>query len=102
MPGRYPVQTRRHVLELAGSGTRGSRRLAETFGMSEATILGLGRGAAAGGPQRGSLRSLCGPAFREQPGTDENGRPKTPVFSRLSRTFAARFKVLNLRLFIGE
>lgn len=54
------------------------------------------------GPQRDSLRSLCGPACREQPGTDENGRLRTPVFSRLSRKFVTRFKVLILRLFIGE
>jgi hypothetical protein len=54
------------------------------------------------GPFRPSLRSLCGPACREQLGTSENSRARTPVFSRLSPVFATRCKVLNLRLFIGE
>jgi hypothetical protein len=53
-------------------------------------------------PFRPSLRSLCGPACREQLGTSENSRARTPVFSRLSPAVAARCKVLNLRLFIGE
>jgi hypothetical protein len=34
------------------------------------------------GPFRGGLRSFCGPACREQPGTRENSRPRGPVFSR--------------------
>jgi hypothetical protein len=54
------------------------------------------------GPFRRSLRSFCGPACREQSGTDEKSRPKTPVFSRLSPAIAARCKDLILRLFIGE
>jgi hypothetical protein len=54
------------------------------------------------GPFHQSLWSFCGPACLEQPGTDENIRAKIPVFSRLSPTFAARSKVLILRLFIGE
>ncbi len=54
------------------------------------------------GPLPPPLRSFCGPACREQPGTDENDRPRVSVLSRLSPTFAARLKVLNLRLFIGE
>jgi hypothetical protein len=54
------------------------------------------------GPFRLSLRSLCGPACLEQPGTDENSRPRTPAFSRLSPEIATRYKDLNLRLFIGE
>jgi len=37
MPRRYPPQTRLQVIELARSGTRVAQ-LAETFGMSEATI----------------------------------------------------------------
>lgn len=54
------------------------------------------------GPFRSSLRSFCGPACREQLGTDENGRPRTPAFPRLSPVFAAIFKVMNLRPKIGE
>jgi transposase-like protein len=37
MPRSYPPEVRRQVVELAGAGTR-VRRLARTFGMSEATI----------------------------------------------------------------
>jgi transposase-like protein len=37
MPSRYPAETRRQVVDLARSGTRVAQ-LAETFGMSEATI----------------------------------------------------------------
>lgn len=37
MPSRYPVQTRKQVVELARSGTRVAQ-LAETFAVSEATI----------------------------------------------------------------
>jgi transposase len=39
MPGRYPVEVRKQVLELARAGTRVAQ-LAETFGMSEAAIYG--------------------------------------------------------------
>jgi transposase-like protein len=39
MPGRYPVEVRKQVVELARSGTRVAQ-LAETFGMSEAVIYG--------------------------------------------------------------
>lgn len=48
----------------------------------------------------------CGPfavlRAGEQPGTDENGQPSTPAFSRLSLSLAARLKVLSLQPFIGE
>jgi len=54
------------------------------------------------GPFGPSLRSLCGPACREQPGNRRERPSKIPVFSRLSPTFATRFQFLNLRLFIGE
>jgi Homeodomain-like domain len=37
MPSRYPVETRKQVVELARTGTRVAQ-LAETFGASEATI----------------------------------------------------------------
>ena len=37
MPSRYPAEVRRQVVNLARSGTRVAQ-LAETFGMSEATI----------------------------------------------------------------
>jgi transposase len=37
MPSRYPTDVRRQVVDLARSGTRVAQ-LAETFGMSEATI----------------------------------------------------------------
>jgi transposase len=37
MPSRYPVETRRQVVALARTGTRVAQ-LAETFGVSEATI----------------------------------------------------------------
>jgi transposase len=37
MPSRYPAEVRRQVVDLARSGTRVAQ-LAETFGMSEATI----------------------------------------------------------------
>jgi transposase-like protein len=37
MPSRYPADVRRQVVELARSGTKVAQ-LAETFGMSEATI----------------------------------------------------------------
>jgi Transposase. len=37
MPSRFPAEVRRQVVELARSGTR-IAQLAETFGMSEATI----------------------------------------------------------------
>jgi transposase-like protein len=37
MPRRYPEEVRRQVIELARSGTKVAQ-LAETFGMSEATI----------------------------------------------------------------
>jgi len=37
MPGRYPAEVRRQVVDLARSGTKVAQ-LAETFGMSEATI----------------------------------------------------------------
>lgn len=37
MPHRYPAEVRRQVIELARSGTKVAR-LAETFGMSDATI----------------------------------------------------------------
>jgi len=37
MPRRYPVHTRRQVIELARSGTKVAQ-LAATFGMTEATI----------------------------------------------------------------
>jgi len=37
MPSRYPVDVRRQVVELARSGTR-VVQLAETFGMTQATI----------------------------------------------------------------
>jgi transposase-like protein len=37
MPHRYPPEVRRQVIELARSGTKVAQ-LAETFGMSDATI----------------------------------------------------------------
>ena len=37
MPRRYPAEVRRQVIELARSGTK-IAQLAETFGMSDATI----------------------------------------------------------------
>lgn len=37
MPRRYPVETRRQVVELARAGTRVAQ-LAETFGVSEARV----------------------------------------------------------------
>lgn len=37
MPRRYPAEVRRQVIELARSGTKVGQ-LAETFGMSDATI----------------------------------------------------------------
>ena len=37
MPHRYPAEVRRQVIELARSGTK-IAQLAETFGMSDATI----------------------------------------------------------------
>ena len=37
MPSRYPAETRKQVVDLARSGTR-VVQLAETFGISEATI----------------------------------------------------------------
>src|SRR2546421_6915407 len=37
MPSRYPAEVRKQVVDLARSGTRVAQ-LAETFGMSEATI----------------------------------------------------------------
>jgi transposase len=37
MPHRYPTEVRRQVIELARSGTKVAQ-LAETFGMSDATI----------------------------------------------------------------
>ncbi|HEY4896166.1 MAG TPA: transposase [Solirubrobacteraceae bacterium] len=37
MPRRYPAEVRRQVVDLARSGTRVAQ-LAETFGMTEATI----------------------------------------------------------------
>lgn len=37
MPRRYPGETRRQVIELARSGTKVAQ-LAQTFGMTEATI----------------------------------------------------------------
>ena len=37
MPRKYPVEVRRQVIELARSGTK-VVQLAETFGMSDATI----------------------------------------------------------------
>lgn len=37
MPSRYPVETRKQVVELARAGTRVAQ-LAETFAVSEATI----------------------------------------------------------------
>lgn len=37
MPRRYPPEVRRQVIELARSGTKVAQ-LAETFGMSDATI----------------------------------------------------------------
>lgn len=37
MPRRYPAEVRRQVIELARSGTKVAQ-LAETFGMSDATI----------------------------------------------------------------
>lgn len=37
MPRRYPAEVRRQVIELARSGTK-ITQLAETFGMSDATI----------------------------------------------------------------
>ncbi len=37
MPGRYPVEMRRQVVELACAGTRVAQ-LAETFGMTQASI----------------------------------------------------------------
>jgi hypothetical protein len=54
------------------------------------------------GPFRPSLRSFCGPACQEQPGTAENERTRIPVFSRLSPAIAARCKVLILRLSSGR
>ena len=37
MPPRYKPEVRRQVLQLAGAGTK-PKQLAETFGMSEATV----------------------------------------------------------------
>ena len=37
MPSKYPTEVRRQVTELARSGPR-AKQLAETFGMSQATI----------------------------------------------------------------
>jgi transposase len=37
VPSRYPVETRRQVVELARAGTRVAQ-LAETFGMTQASI----------------------------------------------------------------
>jgi transposase len=37
MPSRYPAEVRRQVVDLARSGTKVAK-LAETFGMSEATV----------------------------------------------------------------
>lgn len=39
MPRRYPTEVRHQVIELARSGTKVAQ-LAETFGMSDATIYG--------------------------------------------------------------
>jgi hypothetical protein len=44
----------------------------------------------------------CGPFAVPRAGTDENGRSRTPMFSRLSPAFAASCKVLNLRLSSGS
>jgi hypothetical protein len=38
------------------------------------------------GPFRPSLRSFCGPACREQPGTSENSLPRFPAFVRVYRS----------------
>src|ERR1700722_15017580 len=35
------------------------------------------------GPQEPPLRSFCGPACREQPGTGENSRRQAPAFTRV-------------------
>ena len=37
MPSKYPIEVRRQVTELARSGTR-AKQLAETFGVSQATV----------------------------------------------------------------
>jgi hypothetical protein len=41
------------------------------------------------GSQEPPLRSLCGSAYQEQPGTRENNLPRAPAFSRVSRMFSA-------------
>lgn len=40
MPSRYPAEVRKQVVELARAGTRVAR-LAETFGITQATIYKL-------------------------------------------------------------
>jgi hypothetical protein len=42
------------------------------------------------------LRSFCGPACREQPGTGENSRPRAPVFSRVFPLVPACARTTNV------
>ena len=61
MPNRYPALVRRQVVDLARSGTRVAQ-LAETFGMTQATIYNwlkqerIDRGEAPGLSTEGSIR----------------------------------------------
>lgn len=62
MPHRYPAEIRQQVIELARSGTKVAQ-LAETFGISDATIYSwlkqekIDRGEIAGAEHRGGTRS---------------------------------------------
>ena len=82
---------------------RGTRRWTTTARRLVQPTTGAATGGAAGvAADDDAPAVVCRPAHREQPGTDENSRPQTPAFQWLSPGFAARCKVLNLRLFIGE
>src|SRR5207244_13383495 len=79
MPSRYPAQVRKQVVDLARSGTRVAQ-LAETFGMSEATIYNwlkqerIDRGEAPGLSTEGQMELAA--AYRRIGSSRPNWRPR--------------------------
>ena len=81
MPSRYPAEVRRQVVDLARSGTKVAQ-LAETFGMSEATIYNwlkqerIDRGEAPGLSTEGrwSWLLLAGGSASSRPNWPSRGR----------------------------
>jgi hypothetical protein len=81
MPRRYPVETRRQVIELARAGTKVTQ-LATTFAIAEATIYNwlrqdrIDRGEAPGHEHRHGAGARCSTTTDPAAGDRAGGRPQ--------------------------